>query len=116
MTLADSSDTALIGQLHATLESAVRELADWRGKAEAALRAAETLGARVVQLEVENDELRCGDLFAFHDGALADRGPTRVEKFLAHLATCTSCQDGLVDQRQIDARFSELAESRVPNE
>jgi hypothetical protein len=46
------------------------------------------------------DELRCGDLDAFHDGGLSDE---RRVAFEAHLVTCAKCQAGLQDLLYLDA-------------
>jgi len=64
---------------------------------------------RIAALERLVNELRCGDLVPFQDD---DLPPERADAFRAHLATCTTCQAGLQDLVQLDARLSTLARPR----
>ena len=47
----------------------------------------------------------CQNLVAFADGELDDEG---AAVFRIHLATCETCQTGLVEAMQLSARLSEL--------
>jgi putative zinc finger protein len=47
----------------------------------------------------------CQNLIAFADGELDDEG---AAVFRMHLATCETCQTGLVEAMQLSARLSEL--------
>jgi len=68
------------------------------------LRAEDKL--RILGLEREVEELRCGDLVPFQGGELP---PPRADKFRAHLGHCEDCQKGLLELMQLDARVSEIS-------
>lgn len=56
---------------------------------------------RIAELEVLVEQLRCGDLNAFHDGELA---PDRAAGFRDHLSRCATCAAELLSMVEIDAR------------
>lgn len=130
--LADVTDTALIAELRTTLVRAGEDLDAWHRRAMAAVELAERndkaltetvldrdahaaraveLAARVAELEVLVEVLRCGDLAAFADGELA---PDRAVAFREHLGRCVECQSGLERDMQIDALLTAAAVPRPP--
>lgn len=61
------------------------------------------LTERVAELEELVEQLRCGDLDAFHDGELE---PDRAEAFRKHVTRCARCEAGLLDLMQETATTS----------
>jgi hypothetical protein len=59
----------------------------------------DALRVKLSDLERVVDELRCGDLSAFHDGELS---PERAEAFRLHLFRCPDCADELADMAILD--------------
>jgi len=83
-------------------ESSSFWFASWREMRR--LRAEDKL--RIVGLEREVEELRCGDLVLSHAGELDQ---PRADKFRDHLGRCEDCQAGLLELMQMEARMSEIS-------